>query len=57
MKLTSYLVGGSFVALLGLAAPMSASAGSIVGTLGISGGIIYDTQGLPGSGSSIIEDA
>jgi hypothetical protein len=57
MKLTSYLVGGSFVALLGLAAPMSASAGSIVGTLGISGGIIYDTQGLPGSGSSIIDFA
>jgi len=47
---------GSVVALLGLAAPTTVSAAAIVGTLGISGGVIYDTRGA-GTGLSIIDFA
>jgi len=53
----SSVVFGSVVALLGLAAPMTVSAAPIVGTLGISGGVIYDTRGAAGSGLSIVDFA
>ena len=36
---------------------MTVSAAPIIGTLGISGGVIYDTRGAPGSGLSIIDFA
>jgi len=56
MKWSSVLLGSSVVALLGLSAPVTVSAAPIVGTLGISGGIIYDTRGA-GTGLAILDFA
>ncbi len=53
----SSVVFGSVVALLGLAVPSTVGAAPIIGTLGIAGGIIYDTRGGPGSGLSILDFA